>query len=467
MIKRSIVLDALRGLAILGMVFSSSIAFGILPAWMYHAQEPPPGHIFNPAIAGITWVDLVFPVFLFSMGAAIPLSLKKLAQYSAFAANKKAAIIAFRRFFLLFIFSIIVVYAHPGTMNVKPGYQEYLTAIGVFFLLHFSLLEKSTSNAKLNIGIKIVSYILMFLFLYFYPFAVKFSVYNVDVILLILANMACFGTLFWWITKKSQQHIFFALLLLFAFFLSGSVNNSWEHKIITNNALSFIFNFSYLKYLFIVVPGTLCGKWMLDSLNFISDEKKENKNSRWLTLFGWLCLFLVVINIVLLFVRWNIADFILSIIIMFFLIIFWKKRKELFYERLYELFIWGSFFCLAGIILDPFEGGIKKDPATFSYLFLSSGISFFLVIFFYALELNSKIGRRILNVLSLTGRNPMVAYVSGGLLISPVLHIFHLMPLFYRITPGVAGGFIRGIIYTSLVMLVTILFTKRKWYWKS
>lgn len=28
---------------------------------MSHAQTPPPDHIFNPEIPGITWVDLVFP----------------------------------------------------------------------------------------------------------------------------------------------------------------------------------------------------------------------------------------------------------------------------------------------------------------------------------------------------------------------------------------------------------------------
>jgi predicted acyltransferase len=37
---------------------------------------PPPDHKFNPAIPGITWVDLVFPFFLFSMGVAIPLALR-------------------------------------------------------------------------------------------------------------------------------------------------------------------------------------------------------------------------------------------------------------------------------------------------------------------------------------------------------------------------------------------------------
>ena len=78
MLKRNQSLDALRGFAILTMVLSGSIAFGdVLPAWMYHAQVPPPDHKFVPTHAGITWVDLVFPFFLFAMGTAIPLALQK------------------------------------------------------------------------------------------------------------------------------------------------------------------------------------------------------------------------------------------------------------------------------------------------------------------------------------------------------------------------------------------------------
>lgn len=63
MMKRAYALDALRGYAILTMVLSATIAGSILPAWMYHAQTPPPDHVFDPNIAGLTWVDLVFPFF--------------------------------------------------------------------------------------------------------------------------------------------------------------------------------------------------------------------------------------------------------------------------------------------------------------------------------------------------------------------------------------------------------------------
>lgn len=77
--KRSLALDALRGFAILMMILSGQIPFHIntLPAWMYHAQVPPPEHKWIPTLPGITWVDLVFPFFLFAMGAAFPIALSR------------------------------------------------------------------------------------------------------------------------------------------------------------------------------------------------------------------------------------------------------------------------------------------------------------------------------------------------------------------------------------------------------
>ena len=64
--ERANSLDALRGYAIITMVLASTIFSYVLPAWMSHIQTPPPNHVFRPDIPGISWVDLVFPFFLFS-----------------------------------------------------------------------------------------------------------------------------------------------------------------------------------------------------------------------------------------------------------------------------------------------------------------------------------------------------------------------------------------------------------------
>ena len=95
--NRSFALDALRGYAILTMVLSATISFHILPGWMYHAQTPPPDHAFNPTVPGLTWVDLVFPFFLFAMGAAFPFSIKRKIEKGE--TKKKAILEGFKRYF--------------------------------------------------------------------------------------------------------------------------------------------------------------------------------------------------------------------------------------------------------------------------------------------------------------------------------------------------------------------------------
>ena len=133
--QRNNSLDALRGLAILAMVLSSSIAFGILPAWMYHAQTPPPGHTFIPTLPCITWVDLVFPFFLFSMGAAIPLALNKKVQ--AGTSFLPVLYIALRRDLLLVFFALFTVHARSAMMSSDPYPIYYLLSITAFVLLFF------------------------------------------------------------------------------------------------------------------------------------------------------------------------------------------------------------------------------------------------------------------------------------------------------------------------------------------
>ncbi|MGD9328095.1 MAG: DUF5009 domain-containing protein [Cyclobacteriaceae bacterium] len=67
--RRVLSIDIFRGLTILVMVFVNDLA-GIkgLPWWNYHI---PPGE------QGLTYVDVVFPAFLFIVGMAIPLALEK------------------------------------------------------------------------------------------------------------------------------------------------------------------------------------------------------------------------------------------------------------------------------------------------------------------------------------------------------------------------------------------------------
>ena len=145
--QRDISIDALRGFAILTMVLSGSIAYGdILPAWMFHAQVPPPLHKFIPTIPGITWVDLVFPFFLFSMGAAIPLALKKyIDERSGF---KPILWIAIKRFLLLTFFALFINHMKAWVIAETPNAKEHLLSLLAFVLLFFNFIIIEIKNMQ-------------------------------------------------------------------------------------------------------------------------------------------------------------------------------------------------------------------------------------------------------------------------------------------------------------------------------
>ena len=66
--RRITSIDALRGLVIFTMIYVNDIAGAdsrIVPAWMRHFHGP----------SGMTFVDLVFPAFLFVMGMSVPVAL--------------------------------------------------------------------------------------------------------------------------------------------------------------------------------------------------------------------------------------------------------------------------------------------------------------------------------------------------------------------------------------------------------
>ena len=163
--KRADALDALRGFAVVTMVLSGTIAYKILPPWMYHSQNPPPTHTFNPDLPGFTWVDWVFPLFLFSMGAAIPLALsRKIAQGWD---DKRIIISILTRGFFLGSFAIILQHLRPFQLNSNPTPQTWWTAFAGFFIIFcmyarlpnswFPWLQKSLTLAAWALAIIIIA----------------------------------------------------------------------------------------------------------------------------------------------------------------------------------------------------------------------------------------------------------------------------------------------------------------------
>lgn len=463
--QRNNSLDALRGLAILAMVLSSSIAFGILPAWMYHAQTPPPSHTFNPNLPGITWVDLVFPFFLFSMGAAIPLALHKKVQAGT---NFLSVLyIAARRYGLLVFFALFTLHARSNIMTGTPAPGYYLLSITAFILLFFQFYKPAGSQHQhLFLVTRILAFAGAALLLYLLRFkdGKGFSLYRSDIIIIVLGNMAFFGTLIWWFTRHHAWVRMALLPFLMAVLVGGKEAGSWNEVLLQWSPLPWMYKFYYLKYLFLIIPGTLAGEWMLQ-YSIRPQGAAGRPVSRLTGLSSVLSFTVIVINVILLFGRHMVPNLILTAILCS--IIYWSLKKQEDQQPLLIAFCKaGSWLLLLGLFFEAYEGGIKKDPSTFSYYLVTGGLAFFMLIALYGLQY-TVIGERVVQYLGLNGRNPMVAYVTGNLLLLPLLHLTGGMSIYLGMKHSVATGFYSGILFTGIVSLVTVWFTKRGWLWKT
>ena len=67
----------------------------------------------------------------------------------------------------------------------------------------------------------------------------------------------------------------------------------------------------------------------------------------------------------------------------------------------------------------------------------------------------------------MSGQNPMIAYVSNNLFIVPILSLLQIMPHFSVFGSNAWLGFLQGVILTLLAILITMFFTKIKWFWRT
>jgi predicted acyltransferase len=462
--ERLLQLDALRGYAIFTMILSGSIAYGpALPGWMFHAQVPPPTHQVNPLLPGITWVDLVFPFFLFCMGAAIPIALQKASTENK---NLPVVLTAFRRYMLLAGFAIFLEHMKAARITSNPTNTTYLFSIGGFLILFlaFAKLKKFVTE-KTNTIINWVFIVISVFILAFVPLnnGEGFLLNKSDIIILVLANMALFGTLAWWFTRNNPLLRIGLLPFIAAVFMGAKEIGSWNEWLYNLTPSAAIYKFYFLKYLFIIIPGTFAGEWFLKEKDFNITAIKTSKQFGFIAL---LSLLLIVVNLYGLYTRNLLPNVFVTIgllVALSRLII----TKQLPHQQLIKLFFNAGAYCLLlGLTLEACEGGIKKDVSTYSYYFVTSGLAFF-AFFTMAILSTIPVGKNIHNFFVLVGRNPMMAYVTGGLLILPILHITGLYPLWNSMNTNTFQAFMKGFLYTVIVCAFTIPFTKRGMIWKS
>lgn len=497
--ERALAVDLLRGLAIVGMVLSGYISRNPdLPAWLFHAQLPPPSFAFDPSVPGITWVDLVFPFFLFSMGAAFPFSIGRRLDRGAAAVQVAWTIL--RRGLLLAFFAIVLGNTNLWTLHEalqRPVAASLLTLVvwGAFFAMFVRLRNRSERFNTLLNGCGIAA--LLLLLLLYRALGVDVNLYRSDIIILILANVVVAGSFLWWLTRRKPGLRMGLVALLVALKLSATVPGSWTAEVWNATFAPWLYHTEFLQYLCIVLPGSVAGeliaRWLarkgtaaptastdlsvtaavpphfvcsVTSTPAAAPHDAEPLPVRF-RLAGVLVLLLLAVNLWGLYVRALTANLLLTLLAGGAAAWLLRRPRTALQELLSALFATGLFWLLLGLVFEPLEGGIKKDPATVSYFFVTAGMASH-VLLLATLLFESLHGRA--GLLVRCGENPMVAYTAAGYVVVPLLFIEEQwgfpMPWIWG-AGGCGAGIARGVVVTLLAMLLTSAFTRRRLFWRT
>ncbi|MGL5060199.1 MAG: DUF5009 domain-containing protein [Microcoleus sp.] len=468
--QRADALDALRGLAVLAMVLSGTIARKTLPAWMYHAQLPPPTHAFNPKLPGLTWVDLVFPLFLFAMGAAIPLALSR--RIAKGWDTKKVIFSILQRGFLLASFAILLQHIRPTTISPDAAnLQKWWLGLGGFFILFLMYLRWPPKwSVWLRRGLTLAAWIagIIFISRIQYPNGVGFSVNRSDIILMVLANTAVLGSLIWLFTRSNLWLRVGILGLLLAARFS-SHHEGWIKLVFSYSPATWLFQFDYLKYLFVVVPGTIVGDLLWRSIEYASPEESHYAN--WKSWRYWgIAIVMFAVNLVLLVGLQARLVWQTSLITAILCLCGWvllRNPGNVTENLLNRLYKWGYYWLILGLLFEPYEGGIKKDSATVSFLFLTTGMAIFLLIGL-TIIIDVFHQKRWLQLFVDNGLNPMIGYAGFANIIWPILVLTGWeTPIINWTSTEPLMGFFRGFAYTAILALIVVIFTRLKLFLRT
>jgi predicted acyltransferase len=473
--NRALALDALRGLAILAMLLSSQLPFdqNALPSWMYHAQEPPPHFEWIGTLPGISWVDLVFPFFLFAMGAAFPLALSRRMENKA--APWKLFLFVTERGFLLGFFALFVQAIRPSTISRAPTTGIWWLALLGFFIF-FPILTRLPAAwpTPVKISIRAAGWLAAILFcaLVKYPDGSGFQLARSDIIIIVLTNMAVFGSLVWMFTRQNLLLRLGVIGIVFALRLSNlpQPTDGWVHDLWKFSPLPWIYHLYYLQYLCLVIPGTIAGDLILQWTRRDVSAEKISAARSW-PLLQYLLILLTMISLLLavligLKARWLMETAWLAFTLCFLgWLLLQNPLNET--ERLFQkLFNWGIYWLVLGLIFEPWEGGIKKDHPTLSYYFVTSGLAICTFVAF-SIWIDVFRQKRWLRLLIDNGQNPMIAYAGINNFITPVLALTGGGALLTQFATTPWRGFWKGAIITLLLALTVSFLTRRKIFWRT
>ena len=444
---RYLSLDFLRGLTIFGMILSAIQPSGVMPGWMYHIQNPPPTHDLDMSVAGIGWVDLVFPIFIFCMGAAIP-----------FAKPGVKSIIG--RFFMLWLFSYLYVFiistnswvTLAGFASLFPLYMVFKNSPRLFGK-EIPVTAIRIAGALLVAGTIAVNHIW---------FGEVLSVQRRGIIIFLLAFLYLFGGLSWHFTQKQPLKRALIWLAVLAFTIITQ-KLDWPTTTYANASLRWWFNVEYFYFLLLLLPATYIGELIKERIDngTYSTQPAQTKPHAFVAA---LCIALVVWMTYAFYMRLYWENLVLSGILLGEIYALVAKHLPQYKKTV----LLGGILILTGELIEPYGGGIKKVPCTIQYCLATCGMAAMLLIasdFICNMAGNSF----LVKIFHRAGKNPLMCYIAYTCMMLPIMQITGAIALYRAAYPqGMHTiGFIRSALMVLFTMWIVGLFTKRKIFWKA
>jgi len=462
--KRIASIDVMRGIAVLAMVFALAIPPGILSDWMYFAQDPPPAHIHEPGLTGITWVDLILPFFLFLLGVSIPFDLERRGKNNYTIWQQIQRIL--QRTFMIGIVALMFRAINPMILTAStPIHTSVIGLLGFIALAAILIRPQSTWNKSFVLSVKIGGWIgvLLILGLIRYPDGSGFSINRANIYLVILMNSYFWATLLCLISRKNKFLRLALLGILLALRLAHPYTG-WMQTLWNWTPLPGLYHFDLSQFLFIVIPATIIGDLFLDRkrTKFETDPFKIHRFHDRILVIGLLSLILIPAVLIGLKYRRVIETTLFAVAILVIVTYVFHRSDSAIERFLRQIFLLGAYWLIIGLICEPYEGGIKRDHATLSYFLITGSLAHFLLI---ATIIFTDIFNKyhLFEPIRDNGCNSIMAYLGLGYFIIPVLNLTGLLPLIVRITPGPWLGTLRALFYTFLVAVVVRFFTRRNY----
>jgi predicted acyltransferase len=461
--KRAFSLDALRGLFLVLMTIGFTVRGDLFPLWMYHRQMPPPDFTMVD-VPGIAWRDLTYVAFLFTMAAALPITLSRRIDKG----EVELAIIfnAVRRFLLLIVFALLI--GHSNTYFT--GYTQLARMIAIAGFVIMALVftrPKPTWNPALWKGLNLLGWGLTVAFLVVTPllYDETFRFTRIDDIISGLAFAALAGSITWYFTRNNLTARLGVMAAVAALYL-GSRNTGWLQDWWWSSPVPWAIAPSRLSLLLIVIPGTIAGDAILRWVR--SSDTTDSGQAGWgrvrLAAIGVLAFAFAPVFTAGMYTR----EVLLTTQVVAAMVIggaFLVTQPRTALERMIRsLFLWGSVWILLGLFVEPAEGGIRKTPETMAYFLGVTGVSVMLLAAL-TVVVDALRGRRWVSALIDVGHNPMLAYVLFTVLLNSLFELIE--PLRGVLRQSAGEILLRMLLETLLVVLIVRFVTRRRIYWRT